>query len=81
MKKTVSNKVDKPFLNEQVRVKETGNVIELMCMKHVNRTCFIRKLDNDHYIDIRTGELKEANHIENRSQNMNRNRSWIQRHG
>ena len=54
LKKTVSNKVDKPFLNEQVRVKETGNVIELMCMKHVNRTCFIRKLDNDHYIDIRT---------------------------
>lgn len=79
LKKTVSNKVDKPFLNEQVRVKETGNVIELMCMKHVNRTCFIRKLDNDHYIDIRTGELKEANHIENRSQNMNSVRNSLAR--
>ena len=36
-----------------------------------NTTCYIKNLNANEYLDLRTGEIKECNHIENRSQNLN----------
>lgn len=36
-----------------------------------NNTCYIKKLNDNEYIDLRDGEIKECKHIENRSQNLN----------
>lgn len=54
-----------------VRVKEMGNIIELMYMERSNSECVIKKLDKDHYCDIRTGEVKEYVHNENRASDLN----------
>lgn len=67
----------RPSGRETVRVKQTGNVTELMWIAKRNNKMYIRKVDSDHYIDIRedpdpeTGEciLHEFNRSENRSQN------------
>lgn len=54
-----------------MRLKMMGNVIEVMyrsagCTMEIP----IRRIDADHYEDLRTGEVKEFQHIENRSQNL-----------
>lgn len=36
-----------------------------------NNTCYIKKISDNEYFDIRDGEIKQCNHIENRSQNLN----------
>lgn len=67
----------RPSGRELVRVKQTGNVTELMWIEKRNSKMYIRKVDADHYIDLReepnpeTGEciLHEFNRSENRAQN------------
>lgn len=56
---------------EIVRVKEMGNVIELMFQEKRNTENVIKKISANEYIDTRTGEIKEFVHIENRSQAIN----------
>lgn len=51
-----------------VRFKETGNVTEIMYSEKHSIGGYIEKIDKDHYVDKRTGEMKEFKHIENRSQ-------------
>lgn len=53
-----------------VRVKEMGHITELMYSDSYSSKCNILKLDNDHYIDLTTGETKDFVHIENRSQDL-----------
>jgi rep protein len=53
-----------------VRLKEMGNVIEVMYSEHRNNTCYIQKLDKENYVDLRTGELKQYEYNKNRAQNM-----------
>lgn len=55
---------------EEVRYKDCGNVKELIFMEKRNRLNCLLKVDKDHYIDTRTGELKEYQHNENRAGNI-----------
>lgn len=50
-----------------VRVKEMGNVTELMFSESYKSECNIVKLSRDTYLDKRDGEIKEFQHIENRA--------------
>lgn len=56
--------------NSFVRLKETGNVIEVMYSQHRNNTCYIQNIDKEHYVDLRTGEFCEKKHTKNRADNM-----------
>ena len=56
--------------NSIVRLKEMGNVLEVMYSQHRNNTCYIQNIDIDHYVDLRTGELCEKKHTSSRADNM-----------
>lgn len=66
-------KLDSPVLVSldcPVRLKEAGNILEIMYSEKRSKGGYITKLDKDYFVDNRTGELKEFNHIENRSQDL-----------
>jgi len=63
----------------EVRFKEMGNITEIMHQQHRNKTCYVKNIDQDHYQDLRSGEIKEKNHIENRQQDLNSVRSSLSR--
>lgn len=50
-----------------VRVKEMGNITEVMYSDSYFSECNIVKLSKDTYLDKRDGEIKEFQHIENRA--------------
>ena len=56
---------------DMVRVKEMGNIIEVMYQEKRNNANVIKKINANQYIDTRTGEVKEFVHIENRAQAIN----------
>ena len=56
---------------EEIRVKEMGNIVELMYTERKNHQIFIKKISDDEYIDLRTGEVKQCNKIDNRAGNLN----------
>lgn len=62
-----------------VRVKEAGNILEIMHTEKLNKVCYIKKLDDKTYLDRRTGEVKYFNHIDNRSQDLNSVRQSLSR--
>lgn len=64
-------KLDNYSINEKdiVCVKEMGNVIEITYLQHKNNGATIKKIDNDNYVVLSTGELKQANHISSRADN------------
>ena len=64
---------------QMVRVKEMGNVVELMFQENRNNSNVIKKISANEYIDTRTGEVKEFIHIENRSQAVNEVRKSLGR--
>ena len=64
---------------QMVRVKEMGNVVELMFQENRNNSNVIKKISANEYIDTRTGEVKEFVHIENRSQAVNEVRKSLSR--
>lgn len=68
--KTLEKNV-RPEDHQEIRVKEMGNIIELMHTERKNHQILIKKISDTEYIDLRTGEIKECNQIENRSQNKN----------
>lgn len=53
-----------------VRLKEMGNITEIMHSQHRSRGGYITKIDKDHYVDNRTGEFCEFKHLENRGQDL-----------
>lgn len=53
-----------------VRLTEMGNITEIMYSEKRSLGGYITKIDADHYVDNRTGELFEFMHIENRSQDL-----------
>lgn len=57
----------RPAPREPVTVKICGNVLEIRYMKNRFSGGTIQKLDADHYIDLRTGELGDFIHSENRA--------------
>lgn len=52
-----------------VCVKKMNHIYELCYLEYRNSVCPIQKIDKDSYILLNTGEVKECNHIENRSEN------------
>ncbi|MBQ2409098.1 MAG: hypothetical protein II309_06655, partial [Bacilli bacterium] len=52
-----------------VKVKKMNNILEITYNSNPNRECYIRKLDKDNYLNLKTGEIKECNHIESRADN------------
>lgn len=64
---------------QMVRVKEMGNIIEVMYQEKRNNFNVIKKLNANEYIDTRTGEVKEFIHIENRAQAINDVRKSLSR--
>ena len=61
----------RPGRGDVVRIKEMGNIVELMYQEKRNKVNVIKKLNANQYVDIRTGEVKEFVHIENRAQAIN----------
>jgi hypothetical protein len=60
----------RPAMDDLVRFKEMGNVTEIMWQSKRSSGCNIRKIDKDHYVEIKNGEYLEYEHIENRSQDL-----------
>jgi len=54
-----------------VTVTKMNHIVEVQHMQKMNRKAHIKKLDKDRYIDLGSGEIKEFDHIENRSQSFN----------
>ena len=50
-----------------VRVKEMGNITEVMWSENYSSKCTIRKLNKDYYVELESGEVKEFKHIQNRA--------------
>lgn len=66
-----SEVVNRPYGNAEVNVLEMENIVEITSLQYKNSDCFVRKVDNDHYIDLRTGELKEFEHNFSRADDLN----------
>ncbi|ERH96447.1 hypothetical protein U0E09_33010 [Bacillus thuringiensis] len=54
-----------------VKVTKMNHIVEVQHMKKMNRTCSIKKLNKDEYVDINTGEIGTFEHIENRQESYN----------
>ena len=54
-----------------VTVTRMNHIVEIQYMEKRNVKNHIKKLDKDRYIELSTGEIKEFNHIENRSESFN----------
>lgn len=66
---TLESASDKVIGDEMlVSVKEMNHIYEICYLEHRNSKSNILKLDKDNYMIIDTGEVKECNHIENRSE-------------
>jgi len=59
----------RPLKYEFVKVKECGYITEVVWVKNKNTKCYIKKLSDDEYLDLRNGQVYKCNKIENRSQN------------
>jgi hypothetical protein len=57
--------------NERVKVTKMNHIVEVQHMEKMNTEANIKKLDKDTYVDLKTGEIKEFNHTENRQENHN----------
>lgn len=79
IKKEVTAEHLHPLPSEPVRFKETGVVSEVMFMTSCNHSCKVQKLDADNYVLLETGEVKQFEHIENRSQDLNSVRASLGR--
>lgn len=72
MKKTKSSDDSFSLLdNAKVTVTKMNHITEIQYMEKANGTATILKIDKDHYQDLKTGEIKEFKHTENRAENSN----------
>ena len=56
---------------EPVIVTQTNHIVEIQFMARMNEAANIKKLDKDHYVDLRTGEIQEFKHFTNRADSFN----------
>lgn len=54
-----------------VTVTKMNHIVEVQHMQKMNRKAHIKKLDKNRYVHLGSGEIKEFNHIENRSESYN----------
>ena len=52
-----------------IRLSVQGNIVERLTVDGVNRECHALKLDSDHWLDVKTGEINEYEHGESRADN------------
>lgn len=57
--------------NSLVTVTKMNHILEVQHMEKKNDSCHIKKLDSDRYVEIATGEIKDFQKTENRSQGLN----------
>lgn len=57
--------------DDLVTVTRMKHIIEVQYLEKRNFDCKIRKIDKDRYVDKRTGEIHEFEHIENRQESLN----------
>lgn len=62
--------VPKSFKPAYVKCVEAGNVVEFVCMQKYPAPVPVVRLDNDHYVNLDTGEVLEYNHAENKSDSL-----------
>lgn len=55
--------------NSFVSVKKMGHIYEICYTQHRNSTCPIEKIDKDYYMLVKTGEIRECEHADNRADN------------
>ena len=60
-----------PIITNQVKLIKMGNIFEIIHCSNPNKNINIKMYDKDNYIDLKTGEFKECNHITNRKENLN----------
>lgn len=65
--------------NALVKVTTMKHIVEVQYMTKVNSTAHIRKLSSEKYLDLKTGEIKEFERTENRSQGTNSIRKTFNR--
>lgn len=66
-----SDVVNRPCRYSDVKVTKMGNVVDITYLQRKNAECTICKIDSDHYVDLRTGELKEFEHNTSRADDLN----------
>lgn len=49
-----------------VKLKHCGNIKEIIYTQRANKNCYIKKLNNNEYIDLKSGEIKEFIRAEKR---------------
>lgn len=65
------NKIDISIpKNSKVKLKEMGNVFEIMYQDRINYKISIKKLNENEYLNLATGEVVTCNHIRNRGENL-----------
>jgi len=57
--------------NDYVKVTKMNHIIEVQHMEKTNHSIHIKKIDKNTYVDLKTGEIKEFSHSENRQENYN----------
>ena len=57
--------------NALVTVTEMNHIVEVQYMEKMNSCSHIKKLDADRYVDLKTGDIREFERTENRSQGLN----------
>lgn len=57
--------------NDVVTVTKMNHILEVQHMEKMNHVAHIKKISKDEYVDLKTGEVKEFIHSENRKQNYN----------
>lgn len=79
--RTVRQLEQAPDMDEYSMTKVTtmGNVVEVVTMQKVGSGSPCKKLDKDHYLDTRTGEVLEYQHIENRAESTRSIRNTLAR--
>lgn len=61
---------NRPFAGSEVTVKKMGNVVDITYLQRKNTDISILKVDNDRYINLETGELKEFQHFISRADDL-----------
>lgn len=66
-------------LNAVVKVTTMKHIVEVQWLEKMNTEAHIRKLDAERYVDLKTGEIKEFERTDNRSQGQNSLRKTFNR--
>lgn len=62
-----------------VKVTTMNHIVEIQYMERVNKEAHIRKLNADEYLDLETGEIRQFERTENRSEGVNSLRKTFNR--